>query len=178
VTRVSAPRSALGECNNEREREFVELLHAYAEAGGWFADSWPRDDRIVLSVCPSDPEQRCVLRTLRVDFDGVAVSYGPDETHQFVTDLDPTRPDVTVMSGRPVAELALAAATWLQREMWRPILRHEWDRPDFRRMAWVLADTGEELAVSDSSNDLRRQRLGPPDCVVQVWGNCDEPQNT
>jgi hypothetical protein len=173
VTRVNAPRFDLGECNNEREREFLELLHAHAEAGDWIADSWPRDDRIVLSVCPIDTERRCVLRTLRVDFDGVAVSYGPDETHQFVTDLDPARPDVTVMSGRPVADLALAAATWLQREMWRPILRHEWDRPDFRRIAWVLADTGEELGVSDAANNFRRQQLGPPDRVVQVWGKGD-----
>jgi hypothetical protein len=177
VTRVNAPRFDLGECNNEREREFAELLHAHAEAGGWFADSWRLDDRIVLSVCLSDPERRGVLRTLRVDFDGVAVSYGPDETHQFVTDLDPARPDVTVMSGRSVAELALAAATWLQREMRRPILRHEWDQPDFRRMVWVLADTGEQLSVSDSSNNFRRPRLGPPDRVVQVWGNCEWPQN-
>jgi hypothetical protein len=145
----------------------------HAEAGGWFADSWPRDDRIVLSVCVSDPEQRSVLRTLRVDFDGVAVSYGPDETHQFATDLDPRRPYVTVMSRRPVAELALAAATWLQREMRRPITRHEWDRPDFRRKVWVLADTGQELVVSDSSNIIRRQRIGPPDRVVQVLGNCE-----
>jgi hypothetical protein len=170
VIRVNAPRFDLDECNNEREREFVELLHAHAEAGGWFADSWPREDRLVLSVCLSDPEHRCVLRTLRVDFDGTAVSCGPDETHQFATDLDPTRSTVTVIDGRSTAELALAAATWLQRQISRPIVRHEWDRPDFRRKVWLFADTGEELVISDSSNIGRRQQLGPPDRVIQVRG--------
>ena len=35
--------------------------------------------------------------------------------------------------GRPVAELASAAADWLEREMGRPIVRHEWDGPGFSR---------------------------------------------
>jgi hypothetical protein len=69
---VNAPRFYLDECNNERERDFIESLHAHAEAGGWFADSWTWEDRFVLSVCLSDPQYSCVLRTLRVDFDGVA----------------------------------------------------------------------------------------------------------
>jgi hypothetical protein len=169
VVRVNALRFYLDECNTERERDFIELLHARAEAGGWFADSWPREDRIILSVCPCDPEYRCVLRTLRVDFDGVAVSFGPDETHQFATDLDPARPDVLVLSGRPMAELASAAATWLEREMRRPILRHEWNRPSFQRREWYLADTGQCLIVSDSANDPQRLGLGPPDRVVPAW---------
>jgi hypothetical protein len=91
----------------------------------------------VLSVCPGDrdPAYNRVLRTLRVDFDGMAVWFGPDETHQFATDLDPARPGVSVLPGRPVTELAAAAADWLEREMWRPIVRHEWDRLDQRGVA-------------------------------------------
>jgi hypothetical protein len=178
VIGVNAPRFDLDECNNERERDFIELLHARAEAGGWFADSWPREDRFMLSVCPSDPQYRCVLRTLRVDFDGVAVSFGPDETHQFATDLDPARADVVVLSGRPSAELASAAATWLEKEMRRPIVRHEWNRPTFHRREWLLADTGEGLVASDSANIHRRHELGPPDSVVLVWGRSESPKST
>jgi hypothetical protein len=178
VIRVNAPRFDLDECNNERERDFIESLHAHAGAGGWFADSWAREDRLVLSVCPSDPQYNCVLRTLRVDFDGVSVSFGPDETHQFATDLDPARADVVVLSGRPPAELASAAATWLEKEMRRPIVRHEWNRSTFRRREWLLTDTEEVLVVSDSANIRQRQGLGPPDCVALVWGRRDSPEST
>lgn len=166
---VSAPRFDLDECNSESEREFIEALHRRSETGGWLPDTWVWDDRVVVAYCPCDgePEYNCILRTLRVDFDGAAVRFGPDETHQFATDLDPARPGVTVLSGRPVAELADAAADWLEREMRRPIMRHEWDRLDSRGVAprlWVLADTGEGIVA-------RGQRLsdfGPPDRVVAV----------
>jgi hypothetical protein len=167
---VHAPRFELDKCNNELEREFIELLHAHAEAGGWFAEAWPREDRFMLSVSPSDQH---VLRTLRVDFDGAAVSFGPDETHQFATDLDPARADVVVLSGRPLADLASAAATWLEREMHRPIVRHDWDRLTFHRREWFLGDTGERLSISDSANQVRRKGLGPPDHIVQVWGRSE-----
>ena len=173
---VNAPRFDLDECNNERERDFIELLHARAEAGGRFADSRPREDRFMLSVCPSDPQHGCVLRTLRVDFDGVAVSFGLDETHQFATDLEPARADVVVLSGRPSAEPASAAATWLEEEMRRPIVRHEWNRPTFRGREWLLADTGEGLIVGDSANIRHRQGLGPPDSVALVMGAKREPR--
>lgn len=169
---VSAPRFDLDECNSEAERAFVEALHARAEAGGWFADSWRVwGDRLTLSVCPCDnePEYNCVLRTLRVDFDGTVVRFGPDETHQFVTDLDPARPGVSVLSGLPVAELAAAAADWLEREMSRPIVRQEWDRLDERGVAprlWVLADSG----VGIVARGRRSADFGPPDRVVPVRG--------
>lgn len=124
----------------------------------------------ILTVCPydEDPPCNCLLWTLRIDDDGVAVSFGPDETHQLVTDLDPDRPGVTVMTGRPVAEMVAAAADWMEREMRRPIERHEWDRPGVQRREWVLADTGEGLGVSDSANVGRRPELGPPDRVVRA----------
>jgi hypothetical protein len=168
---VVAPRFDLAACNSEAERAFIEAIHARAEAGGWYADAWPRAERVVLSVCPfdSDPAYNCVLRTLRVDFDGAAVWFGPDETHQFVTDLDPARPGVSVLSGRPVAELAAAAADWLEGELRRPIVRHEWDRLDGRGVAprlWVLADTGQAIVA----HGQRSPDFGPPDRVVAVTG--------
>ncbi len=107
MVQVAAPRFDLDECNSEAEGVLIEALHARADAGGWCADVWRVwDDRLTLSVCPSDddPEYNCVLRTLRVDFDGTTVRFGPDETGQFATDLDPTRSEVSVLSGGPITE--------------------------------------------------------------------------
>lgn len=169
---IFAPRFELDECNSDAERAFIDAIHARAEAGGWFADAWRVwDERLTLSVCPCDGEleYNCVLRTLRVDFDGVAVRFGPDETYQFATDLDPSRPGVSLLSGRPIAELAAAAADWLEREMRRPIVRQEWDRLDRRGVAprlWVLADTGEGVV----ERGQRSPDFGPPDRVVPVHG--------
>jgi hypothetical protein len=167
---VLAPRFGLTACNSESERAFIEAMHHRSEAGGWYLDAWVWDDRVVLAVSPGDrtPSYNLILRTLRVDFDGRSVRFGPDETHQFATDLDSARPGVHVLSGRPVAELADAASDWLEREMRRPIVRHEWDRLDQRGVAprlWVLADTGEGIVAQGQWSDF-----GPPDRVVTVTG--------
>src|SRR5690349_5336447 len=100
---VRAPRFDLDECNTEAEAAFVAALHTRAEVSGWHADSWLWDDRIIITVDVSDRERNCVLRLLRVDFRNGVVAFGPDETYQLVTDLDPTRPGVSVVQGRPVA---------------------------------------------------------------------------
>lgn len=179
MTNVFAPRFDLVECSNEREREFIEVLHARAEVGGWFADSWPpRDDRLILTVDLSDSECLCVLRMLRVDYTGDAVLLGQDETYQLATDLDPANPGVVEVSRRPVGELAFAAAAWLEREMGRPIVRREWNRQNFRRREWLLADTGQALVFSDSANLRVREGLGPPDRVVHVLGRGEAPKPT
>lgn len=174
---VVAPRFDLFECNSNREREFVEALHARAEAGDWHADWWTHNDRIILSVCviDADPPYNCLLRTLRVDFDGWEVRFGPDETHEFATDLDPSKPGVSALSGTAVSELACAAADWLEREMKRRIDRHEWDRPGLCRRVWVLADSGESLSFSDSSNIRNRPDMGPPDRVVYGAASVEVP---
>lgn len=163
-----APRFGLVECNNDGEREFVELLHARAEAGGWHADSWLRDDRVIISMDICDTDRGCVLRVLRVDYDGSTLAAGSDPTYQLATDLDPARPDVIVLRGRPVGELADAAADWLEREMSRPVVRREWVRAGFTHTQWVLADSGEAIVVSDSANAARRRELGPPDRTVPL----------
>jgi len=169
---VAAPRFDLDECDSEAERVFIEAVHARAEAGGWCADAWRvRAGCITLAVCPSDndPKYNVVLRALRVDFDGSTVWFGEDETYQFVTALDPARPGVFVRSDRPIAELASVAADWLEREMRRPIVRYEWDRPGRHGVAprlWVLADTGARLVESGG----QAADFGPPDRTVAVTG--------
>jgi len=164
---VKAPRFEIDECRGEAEREFVETLHSRAEARGWYADAWPRDDRLILTVDLCDPEYNCVLRMLRVDFDGSVMYSGPDETSQLVSDLNPDRADVLRMCDQSPTLLANAAADWLEREMGRPIERLEWTRSAFRHRLWRFADTGEELLWSDSENK-RRTDLGSPDRVASV----------
>ena len=171
MVRLIAPRFELDECNTESERVFIEALHLRSEAGGWYSDAWVWDVRVVLAVCPSDhtPGYNLLLRTLRVDFDRREVRFGPDETHQFATELDPSRTGVFALSGLPIAEMADAAADWLEFEMRRPIVRHEWDRLDKRGVAprlWMLADTGEGVAAMGQ----RSPDFGPPDNIVAVHG--------
>ena len=169
MVRVTAPQFDLEECNNETERAFIEALHAQAVVGNWNADAWVWDDRVVVavSVCDQTPEYNLLLRTLRVDFDGKTVWFGPDETQQFATDLDPTRTGVSMLSGLLVCEMAVAAAEWLEWEMRRPLARQEWDHLDRRGVAprlWVLADTGEGIAA----HGLRSPDTGQPDRIVPV----------
>jgi hypothetical protein len=178
--KVRAPRFDLDECRNEAEKEFIEALHARAEAGGWFADAWPHpsDNRIIVTVDVCDPDHNSILRMLRVDYDGATLTVGPDETYQLASHLDPSRADVMVMSGQAPAVLASAAADWLEHEVQRPIERREWDRPTFRHRQWLLADTGKKLVFSDSKNSRRSDfELGPPDRIVPVRREaCPQPE--
>ncbi|HEY1068682.1 MAG TPA: hypothetical protein VGE52_21340 [Pirellulales bacterium] len=112
---VVAPRFYVEEpheCNDERERAFIEALHSCTENSDCSWESWPRPDRFLLSH--SKIVQGCVVRTLRIDFDGSVVWLGDDETHQFATDLDASRPDVYLLEGFPVHVLAAAAAYWME----------------------------------------------------------------
>lgn len=167
---VNAPELGPDVCRNEYEREFLESLNLRAERGSWApcaAYLW--DDRIMLAVCliDLDPAHNRVLRDLRIDFFGQYVLCGDDETGQYATDLDPTHSDVVIAEGTPL-ELAEFAADWLEREMKRVIVRHEWIRPQFTCRLWVLTDTGVALVASDSENKSR-SKLGPPDRITKVW---------
>jgi hypothetical protein len=143
------PRFGVDVCETDERREFLESLHAIAEAHGWYGDGWERDDRFIVTVCPCDPEHNCVLRTLRVDFFRGSVAVGADETHQLVTDLDPRRPEVQVVRDQPVAALAKVAADWLEREMSRQIIRQEWIRPEFTHRRWLKRVAAESLHESE-----------------------------
>jgi hypothetical protein len=167
--KVVAPRLEIQECRPGAEFEFVSELNSRAEKGAWSADYWPRDDRLLFTVCPSDREHNCVLRTLRIDFDGARVVFGPDETHQLVTDLDPGRPGVRLVSGISPTAMADAAADWIERELARPIVRREWKGMTFTHREWILDDTGERLAWSDSENRPRPD-LAEPSTVTFVSG--------
>jgi hypothetical protein len=111
MVKVDAPRFDITECRNDLDREFIEALHARSESDGWHADVWPRDDRFLLTI--DIVADNCVIRMLRVDFFGDTVAFGDDETYQLVTDLAPARPGVVVLTGRPISDLATAAADWL-----------------------------------------------------------------
>ncbi len=167
TVRVVAERFHIETCNSETEREFIEALHARSQLDGWYPDCWPRPNRFVLSVTISDPDEACVLRSLRVDFDGRTVYFGPDPTHQFETNFDSQTGGVDTAEGRPIPELANIAADWLKKEMERPIARHEWDKPDARGCKpkrWVLRDIGEPIG----QRGMITPEFGPPDRVVTI----------
>ena len=72
-------------------------------------------------------------------------------------------PLVSVLSRLPVAELAAAADDWLEREMRRPIVRHEWIASTVARVAprtWVLADTGEGIWPAATGHRTSARRIG------------------
>jgi hypothetical protein len=168
---VIAPRFHLDKCNSEDEREFIEAMHLRSESDGWYPDAWVWDDRVVVALCPGDdtPGYQLLLRTLRVDFKGLEITFGEDETHQFATELDPSKSGVVALTGLSIIEMANVAADWLLKEYRRPMVRQEWDRHDRRGVAprrWVLADTGEAVAI----RGLRTADFGPPDRVIHVHG--------
>ena len=165
---VIAPRFDLEQCRSSFEAAFINALHIRAEAELWYADAWPRDDRLIISADVTDAEANCVLRTLRVDIFENSVIVGPDATYQLASDLDSSLPGVHRWSDEPPAVLANRAADWLKGELSRRIERHEWFLPTFRHRKWVLADSGEPIIESDSQN-RRRSDLGPPSRITVVW---------
>jgi hypothetical protein len=92
---------------------------------------------------------------------------GDDETGQGGYPLDPSHAGVVTIprDHHSPSELGIFAADWLEKELRRPIERHEWRRPGFTHRRCRLADTGEALSWSDSHNEPRPD-LGPPDAVL------------
>ena len=173
---VHAPRFDVQECRDDVAREFVERLHQRAERGDWYADSWSHlRDRVVIAVTLTDRERRLALRTLRADYVGPHLLLGEDETQQFATDLDPARPGVTLVTeGRP-QDLADAAADWLEREMARPVVRHEWMAPGREGVVWAQADNDRELVWSTPGNTRVGRMVGPPEKTTLVSGRLVQP---
>jgi len=161
---VNAPRFEITECNNELERQFIELIHLRSEADGWYPGVvWTHDDRLVLGVDIIDCELNCVLRSLRVDFYGQKVLFGDDETYQFVTDLDPYRSGVSMLSNRPVQEMAGIVADWLIGQIRRQIVCRQWLYDcDFRE--WVYEDDPNRGLVNSGT----RVRGRAPDKIIPV----------
>ena len=118
---------------------------------------------ITLGISINDEERNCIVRDLRIDFDGSKTVMGEDETHQYVTDLIPGERgaiEYSLPGGSP-EDHAQLAATWLATEMRRTIERHEWHKSLYRHTKWVMVDTGKYIVWSDTRN-IKRSDLGPP----------------
>lgn len=162
--RIDPPVFGLDECRSENERQFIIELE---KLSNWYLDFMPHEMRTVLYASPVDRDYNLVLRTLRVDYDGSTLWLGPDETHQFSTDLAVGQRGVSTHSDQSPIELAAIAAKWLNHELRRPIERQEWDKLDDRGVAprlWLMADSGERIC----RNGVVLSEFGPPDRTIQV----------
>jgi len=110
---IIAPRLHLhrNECNNENERRFLERLNERAKQGGWHGESWSHTTDHVLIVISYASHNN---REPRADYFGDRLLLGGDETGQYVTELDPASPDVTVVTAGSPEEMADAAADWFE----------------------------------------------------------------
>ena len=114
---VVAPRLDQSECRNHLERRFLERLDRRAERAGWYADSWSHTTDHVLVAISLWRDGGPVYRDLRADFFGDRLLLGDDETHQFVTELDPDLPGVTAVELPTPEAMADVAADWFEREL-------------------------------------------------------------
>lgn len=171
MVKVNAPRFEVTECNTVVEREFIELLHARSGVDGWCPCLlWTNDDRVVMGVDIADGERNLILRSLRIEFTGDAVTFGEDETYQFVTDLRPNTPGTHVLSNCSVPEMANTVADWLLRETRRAILYQEWSRV-YQGSEYVFADEPHNKIVCSGFTS----RTQPPDRVTRVKLDLGEP---
>jgi len=170
MLQVHAPRLDATECRDQRELEFLNRLQLRAESANWRGTAWGHETLLVIGVDVSDNECNCVVRSLRVDFNGERVLCGDDETSQYVTDLSPDGPGVATYERQSPATLADLAADWLERELARKIVRQEWNKWRFKRRVWLFADTGQKIMFSDSANKRDRLFVGEPDRSVVIEG--------
>ena len=164
------------EYRSDVEWEFVEFLRSRAPV--WRSLGLSHNDiiafrefsgKLVVVFEVSDRWRNSLLRTLRIDFDGVRVNLGEDECGQLVTRRNETRPDFAGSDG--VADKALTlgrfAADWIERELRRPIELRWWSGTDFYHSEWVLGDTNRVIMRCDTWNQAR-ENLGPPHHVRVV----------
>lgn len=163
------------DCRTDEEYVFVRVMDERAR--GWERLEVSADNAagamrmpegmlaLFIDVCVSG----LVVRTLRVEFHGTHALVGDDETMQWGRPLGGSRKNVTVIEDDDAARIAARAASWVEGELRRPIERREWIVAGGHHHQWALADTGEILFGSDSSNQ-RRDGLGPPDAIFIVRG--------
>jgi hypothetical protein len=110
---------------NDGERAFIAALANRAQA--WHVIGLlpidvmtvQIDNTLVIGVDVSNDERTCILRTLRIDFDGKRVLCGEDETGQFCSALDPLKAQfVNELDAETSMDvLATTAAEWMEREV-------------------------------------------------------------
>ena len=154
---------------NDAERRFLGRL---AQLQPPYCEVWTdmtAEAQLVITVTISDTDANLGLRTLRVDFDGERFVAGNDPSHQITDELDADDPDRLESSeGRTPEEMAEAAMAWLRTQAGRPIERQEWDDDGGCWQRWVLADTGQALAI--------RKRGGVGWAAGGAWGDPTPPR--
>jgi len=154
---------------SEDECEFLGALKHLHNCSGLF-DAWTLHPQLLVTLDIVDPDQRGVLRTLRVDFDGHSLVGGNDPSHQMTeSELNPGDPysedlDYFELRGDfTPTELAEHAFDWFKRQASRPIDRLEWDGPEHVWTLWSLADSGEALSARYTNRPDR-----PPDRAIRL----------
>jgi hypothetical protein len=121
------------------------------------------DGLLITYVDVSDHDERAVVATLRVDFDGSSV---------YANRVTPERVDEGTVAGLGASgspeSCAAEAARWYLDQLGRPVERHEWFE-DGRRVhvRWRFAGEDGWLAWSDPTNQPRPD-LGAADRVVDL----------
>jgi hypothetical protein len=166
---------------NEAERRFLDrmaelVLTNPLEPEALF-DAWFYYPQLVMTLCICDPGDPCVLRTLRVDYDGCRIVAGNDPSHQITEEhMDSEDPDAfETDDGNSPEEFAELAFDWFCDQANRPIERHEWTGTDHGWYLWILADAERGLVARYSGRPDR-----PPDRIVRIrppvpWVSPDEP---
>jgi hypothetical protein len=119
---VNAPLFDQSECRNDDERRFLERLNERAKRGDWAADSWSHTtDHVLIASAYASHNNH----DIRADYFGDRLLLGGDETGQYVTELDPADPEVTVVTSKSPEEMADIAADWFedhfaQHRVWVP----------------------------------------------------------
>lgn len=159
---------------SQKQHDFLEALLPYAPR--WEAlgvsplDVLTQVSTFLLTVALDVSAGNHVLRTLRVDFDGQCVLMGEDETLQLVTDLNEQNPEVLVHKSENASleEFADVAGQWLERELKRVIVLHQWMDSQGRHRKWILEDVGHCIVQSDST-DQNSDGWGMPESTTMVW---------
>jgi hypothetical protein len=150
---------------SDAERRFLGRLTVLQPP---YCEVWTWALELIVTVTVADPDENLVLRTLRVDFGGLGFVAGNDPSGQITDDLDPEDPDrFESPGGLEPEELADIAMGWLREQANRPIDRQEWDENAGAWRRWVLADTGQALAL--------RQADGVPFAAGGAWEKVSSP---
>ncbi len=149
---------------SDPERAFLARLRELSNRRALF-DAWTFYPQLVVTLTISDPEHKAVLRTLRVDFDGVVLRGGNDPSHQIDPSMDRADPDYFE---RPVessdAQSAKYAFDWFRQQSSRPIDRLEWADEESTWLRWNIAEVSETPLVASGLKPPNRA----PDRVVRL----------